>query len=152
MLLIALLMTICLAEPATAQKSNDPTTWTYQAKRKFGNHFELFFQVKLKPGWHIYALDPGGDESLIPPTFTFSDNKDVKLVGKVKEMTKPVTEKMEGIDNPIRFFNGEAIFIQEVEVPWGQTVKITGKHEYQVCNDRMCLPPKTRGFSFIVKP
>jgi len=53
---------------------------------------------------------------------------------------------------PVRYFKGEATFVQEVEVPTGKMVKITGKHQYQVCNDKMCLPPKSKDFSFTVKP
>ena len=29
--------------------------------------------------------------------------------------------------------------------------KITGKHQYQICNDKMCLPPKDKDFSFDIK-
>ncbi len=147
-----ILLMFALAHESFAQKLTDPTTWTYTAKRKFGNHFELFFKVKLSGGWHIYALDPGGDESLIPPTFTFEPDPKVKLAGKMKEVGKPVTELTEGIDKAINYFKGEATFVQEVEVPWGMSVKIKGKHEYQVCNDKMCLPPKSKVFSFTVKP
>lgn len=153
-LIIAALLfgALAFAGKCSAQKISDPTAWTYSAKRKFGNHFELFFKVKLSGGWHVYALDPGGDESLIPPTFTFEADKNVKLVGKMKELGKPVTEMVDGIDKAVHYFKGEATFVQEVEVPWGMSVQIKGKHEYQVCNDKMCLPPKSKAFLFTVKP
>ena len=130
----------------------DPTTWTVTAKRKFGNRFEVFFQVKLAPNWHIYALDPGGDGSSIAPSFTFTANKNVKLIGKMKETSKPKEEVMEGIDGKMRFFSGEVTFVQEVEVSGTAVVKVKGKHEYQVCTDQMCLPPKTKDFAVSIKP
>ncbi len=140
------------ASHAMGQIIKDPTKWTYEAKRKFGNHFELFFHVQLADKWHIYALNPGTAEGLIPPSFTFTPDKDVKMVGKMKEQRKPVTEKDEVLGGTVSYFKTEATFVQEVEVPWGKTVSIKGKHEYQVCNDRTCLPPKTKDFSFSVKP
>lgn len=148
--ILSLLVFLCGGDCSAQLK--DPTTWTYQAKRKFGNRFELIFKVKLTGGWHVYALDPGGDESLIPPSFKFDEDKNVKLVGAVKELNKPITEPVEGYDKPVNYFKGEATFVQEVEVPWGMTVKIKGTHEYQVCNDKVCLPPKSKAFSFTVKP
>jgi thiol:disulfide interchange protein DsbD len=151
LLALAILLFAGVAE-SKAQVLKDPTTWTYEAKRKFGNHFELFFHVKLAGNWHVYAIDPGGDESLIPPTFTFEKAKGLKLVGKIKETSKPITEKAEGLDKPVNYFNGEATFVQEVEVPSGSAINIKGRHQYQVCNDRMCLPPKTKTFLFTVKP
>lgn len=143
---------LCLAGSAGAQGLQDPTTWTYVAKRKFGNVFELHFQVKLSGKWHIYALDPGGDGSMIPPTFVIMPNDHVKLRGKMKETAKPEEEEIEGIDGKVKYFKGEADFVQEVEVSGTADITVQGKHEYQVCNDQICLPPKTKEFTIHIKP
>ena len=42
--------------------------------------------------WHIYAMKPGGDGSLIPPSFTFSKNAKIILNGAVKEKGKLISE------------------------------------------------------------
>ena len=149
---LLLLVVMLLTAGEISAQIKDPTTWKVTAIRKFGNKFEIFFNVKLAPNWHIYALDPGGDGSSIAPSFTFAPNKNIKLVGKMRETTRPTEEVMDGIDGKMRFFSGEATFVQEVEVLGTAVVKVNGKHEYQVCTDQMCLPPKTKAFSVSIKP
>ena len=132
-----------------AQMIEDPTTWTYELKKKSGNDYQLIFHCNLKSGWHIWSLHPGGDGYEIAPSFTLDKNDKVKLKGEPKETGKATTTAMDGIDGKITYLAGKIDYIQEVIVT-GKT-KITGKHEYQVCNDRMCLPPKDKDFVFEVK-
>jgi DsbC/DsbD-like thiol-disulfide interchange protein len=123
----------------------DPTTWTYEAKKKGGNEYEIIFHLVLKEGWHIWSMTPGGDGTLIMPSFTFDKNNKVQLKGKVKETGKLVTKTMEGIDGKVNMYSGKVDYTQEVIV--SGSIKLKGKHEYQVCNDQMCLPPKEKEFS-----
>ena len=60
---------------------SDPTSWSFSAKKIKGADYELNIQCKLKPEWHLWSLDPGGDGLLMPPTFTFEKNKQVQLIG-----------------------------------------------------------------------
>jgi len=53
---------------------------------------------------------------------------------------------MEGIEGKVNYFSGKIEYVQDVTAT-GST-KITGTHQYQVCNDRMCLPPKDKDFCF----
>jgi thiol:disulfide interchange protein DsbD len=141
-----IVLLLCATGVAHAQMTADPTTWTYEVKKTGVNEYDLIFHVQLKDGWHIFSQKPG-DEFLIPPSFVFTD-KNIKLVGKVTEKGKLKTEKMEGLDNPVNYYEGAADFVQKVKARPGTT--ISGDHEYQVCNDRMCLPPKKKTFSFKV--
>lgn len=122
----------------------DPTKWTYEAKKKSGNEYEVIFHLVLKEGWHIWSMTPGGDGTLIPPTFTFDKNEQVQMKGGVKQVGKLISKVMEGIDGKVNMFSGKIDYIQDVVVS-GPT-KLTGKHEYQVCNEMMCLPPKDKDF------
>ncbi|HRO43576.1 MAG TPA: protein-disulfide reductase DsbD family protein [Flavipsychrobacter sp.] len=131
-----------------AQGISDPTSWSYHVKKKGTNEYELIFHVELKEGWHIFSQN-AGDEFLIPPSFKFKKNGTIKFVGKVSERGKLKTERMEGIDNPINYYEAKADFVQVVKARPG--VSISGEHEYQVCNDKMCLPPKKKNFEFVVK-
>ncbi len=144
--LLSLCAFLWIGFAAKAQLVADPTTWTYEAKKVSANEYELIFHVVLTDGWHIFSQQPG-DEFLIPPSFTFKDK--VKQIGKVQENGKLMTEKMEGIDNLVRFYEHKVDFVQKVQVDGPG--KITGEHEYQVCNDKMCLPPKTMSFVFELK-
>jgi hypothetical protein len=109
----------------------------------------LIFHLDLKNGWHIWSLHPGGDGYEIAPSFTFDKNPKVTLKGAATEKGKATTTTMEGIDGKITYLSGKIDYTQIVTVT-GPT-KIKGRHTYQVCNDRMCLPPKDKEFTLDIK-
>lgn len=129
-----------------AQITKDPTTWSYEVKKKTAGHYELIFHLKIKEGWHIYAFDPGGDGTLLSPEFNFDKNANVVLKGKIKQQGKLITETLEGVDGPVHMYKNQVDYVQEITAK--ANTKITGKHEYQVCDDHMCLPPKKKSFTF----
>ena len=147
-LALFLFLTMFASSALHAQIIGDPTTWSFEAKKKDGNHYQLIFHLKIKEGWHIYALKPGGDGTLISPSFTFNKATGLRLIGNVKEKGKLITENMVGIDGAVNMYKRKVDYIQEAEITG--TPKITGKYGYQVCNDNMCLPPKTKPFTFTV--
>ncbi|MBS1584535.1 MAG: thioredoxin family protein [Bacteroidetes bacterium] len=141
-----LLLISCLfAVSAFAQMTADPTTWTFEAKKKGNNNYDLIFHLKLQPHWHIWSFNPGGDGSLISPSFTFDKTGTLKLDGKTKEKGKLITE-----DNPavgiVHMYLNQVDYIQSVAVTGNG--KITGKYKYQVCDTEKCLAAKTKPFSF----
>jgi cytochrome c biogenesis DsbD-like protein len=140
---------LMMAKNTFAQVIDDPTTWTYDVKKKSATDYQLIFHLNIKDGWHIWSLHPGGDGYEISPSFAFDKNDKVKLKGAATEKGKATTTKMEGIDGKITYLAGKIDYIQEVIVTGG--TKITGKHTYQVCNDKLCLPPKDKDFVFEIK-
>jgi hypothetical protein len=144
------LILFCLfATRGFGQMTADPTTWTYEVKKKSGNTYALIYHLSLKEGWHIWSLHPGGDGYQIVPSFNFDKNTNVQLVGKPTETGKKVTTVMEGVTGKITYLQNKVDYIQLVTVI-GKT-KITGKHGYQVCNENMCLPPKDKSFEFEIR-
>ena len=127
----------------------DPTSWSYEVKKKGVGQYDLVFHLKLEEKWHIWSLKPGGDGYEIPPSFKLDKITGIKTIGPVKETGKAITEKMEGVDGAVTFFSGQVDYVQTISAA-GKT-KITGSHEYQVCNDKMCLPPKTKKFEVEIK-
>jgi DsbC/DsbD-like thiol-disulfide interchange protein len=140
LLLLPILLWFFLSQ---GQVLPDPTHWTYEAKKVEKGIYELVFKVELNEGWHIFSLNPG-DELLIPPSFTVTKPKDAKLLGRVTENENLHSAKMEGFENEIKYHEGFAIFTLRVAGKAG--LSIEGSHEYQVCNETMCLPPKTAPF------
>ena len=122
-----------------AQMVKDESKWTFEAKKKSGNQYELIVHLKLPPKWHIYAFKPGGDGSLIPPVITFSKNSNITLTGNVKEKGKLISEKLEGIDGIVNMYKGSVDYVQSATITANTIVK--GTYSYQICNDEMCLPP-----------
>jgi DsbC/DsbD-like thiol-disulfide interchange protein len=143
--LLVMLGVICV-HTTYAQAMEDPTSWKYEVKHVSGDTYDIIFELQLNEGWHIWSMTPGGDGYEIPPSFTFDKLAGAELDGKVTEEGNAVTTNMEGVDNKVTYFSGKVTYVQHVKVT-GKG-KITGQHEYQVCNDRMCLPPRTKEFKF----
>ncbi|MEI8279487.1 MAG: cytochrome c biogenesis protein CcdA, partial [Bacteroidota bacterium] len=131
-----------------AQMIADPTMWTFEAKKVKDNTYNLIFHVKIEDKWHVFSQNPGGDGSSIPPTFEFPKNPNYQLVGKVKEKGKLLDETIEEIGT-LHYYKNKVDFIQTITVKGN--IKITGKFNYQTCNDNLCLPAKTKSFSFEIK-
>lgn len=141
-----LFIPVLFAIPSFGQMIEDPTTWKYEVKKKSATEYQLIFHVDIKSGWHIWSLKPGGDGFQIIPSFTFDKNVNVKIKGKISEKGKATTTVMDGVDGKVTYLSGKVDYVQDIVVN-GKT-KIAGKHEYQVCSDKMCLAPTTKNFSF----
>jgi len=145
-----LLSLVLLVGAATtqAQKLTDPAHWMVSAVKKLPNHqYQITLHLKLDDDWHTYAMEPGGDGSLLPLTFTIKPNTPAKLVGKPIANCEPITETVEGIDGPIHYFKGNVDFVLTVVAI--KPTDILGVVGYQTCNNKMCLPPKKFGFKAI---
>lgn len=131
---------------ARAQGMKDPTHWTYEVKKVAANDYQLNFILELDNGWHIWAINVGGDGLQIVPTFNFAENKAAQLKGNIREQGKVITTEMEGVEGKVSYYSDKVVYSQNVKVLSGTTIK--GTHRYQVCNDEMCLSPKELPFSF----
>ena len=60
-ILFATSILLVLAQQLLAQIISDPTTWSFKAKKVSGADYELIINCKLRPEWHLWSLDPGGD-------------------------------------------------------------------------------------------
>ncbi len=141
--LLFLIATLFTTIGASAQGMKDPSTWKVSVAAGKGI-YDIVFEVALEPKWHIWSLNPGGDGTLIAPEFKMESGFE-QVIGKPVELGTQKEETMEGIDGKVRFFAGKAQFIQSIKAGSGSTVK--GSYTYQLCSDKMCLPPKTVPFS-----
>ena len=147
--LFILLFSSFIALGVEAQMIEDPTTWSFEVKKKNANDYTLIFHVSVKTGWHIWSVHPGGDGSIIAPTFVFEKNSMLTVKGSVAEKGKPFTTQMDGIEGKVTFLSDKVDYTQEVSI--AGKGKIKGNINYQVCSDKMCLPPKDKGFVFDIK-
>ena len=144
-LFATLLVVFAAATGARAQMIKDPTDWTFSVKKKDAKHYTVLIHTSLKPTWHMYALRPGGDGTLIPTVIKFGETAGVTRTGSVRELTKPMVQTIEGVDGKVALYAGKADFAQDMTGAAGKVV--TGTVEYQTCSDQMCLPPKKKNFS-----
>jgi hypothetical protein len=119
----------------------NPVKLSYSAKKTAAGQYELHIKAMIDPKWHLYSTqNPGGGAD--PTLVNFSG---VEKVGKLKEKgtMKTIFEKAFGVNQ--KYFESSVEFIQVVKVKAG-TKKVQGSIEYEVCNDKQCLPPKEVAF------
>ncbi len=123
-----------------AQSSSAVTKWEFNAVGE--NKIEI--NVTLNEGWHIYSQYLVGDGP-IPTTFTFQENNNIELKGKVKE-EKAITEYDANFDMQVAYFKHETKFTQEIVRKSKDKTALSGTVEFMVCNETMCYPPDVISF------
>ena len=124
----------------------DPVKWNYSAVKKSGSEYIVTISAMLSQDWHIYSMNtPVGGP--VPTTFNFKKNPLVTLDGEIKETGKPKTihDDVFGVD--VKYYGETVSFVQTVKLKSGVKTNISGSIKYMVCNDKMCLPPKTVPFN-----
>ena len=142
-LVVAFFGLVLMAQPI------DPVNWNFRAVPTGDQTFELVFEAKIAPPWHLYSANlPENGPIPTRPHYTSEAGFD-RLDGLV-EVTKPRIKYDEGFRMDVGTIAGRAEFRQTVKAA-SLPLTITGEVEYQVCDDANCLPPAYEEFSFILK-
>ena len=137
---------ILLASVGFAQQLS-PVSWSFASKKISDNIFEVQLIATIQSGWHLYSQQQPADAIAQPTTFTFSKNPLVDLEGKVKEIGKLEKYKDEKLDISANQYSQKVTFVQKVKLKGKAKTNVSGKLEFQTCDDKKCLPPKTVNFS-----
>ncbi len=125
----------------------NPVSWAFSSKKISENVFEIHLTATMQPGWHLYSQKQPSDAIAMPTTFNFNKNPLVDFEGKVKEVGKLIKFKDEKLDVSANQYSGKVNFVQLVKLKGKVKTAVTGKLEFQTCDDKKCLPPKTIPFS-----
>jgi thiol:disulfide interchange protein DsbD len=141
----------CVALSGSAQAQADPLKanpvhWTAKAPAKAaraGATATVTLATTIDKGWHVYALSqgPGGP---LPMRMTVPDKQAFALGGKIVGSTPFADIDPSGV--AVEFYKEKASFAVPLKVdptlkPGTYTAKVSTR--YQVCSDRLCLPPQT---------
>jgi hypothetical protein len=132
------------ALPVKAQDAEHPVKWTFSLEKKSGDHYTLKATAALAPGFHIWALDPGGDGSLIPTSFELEQENTIRWDGVWQEKEKPVTHTLDFIEGAIHWHEDSVTFYRNFITDVG--LPLSGKVTFQVCNGASCFPPESKSF------
>ncbi|HRP90583.1 MAG TPA: protein-disulfide reductase DsbD family protein [Edaphocola sp.] len=129
---------------AFSKDDNKVVTWNVTLKALGNNTYQVNAEAILKEGFHIWAMDAGGDGSLINTEITFDDAA-IEWVDKTWESSrKPITVTYDFIDGAVHYFEKKVVLSRKFiskEVP-----KIKGTITFQTCNESMCFPPEDVSF------
>jgi Disulphide bond corrector protein DsbC len=127
---------------ASAQNLN-PVSWSFSSKKIKENVYELQMIATIQQGWHLYSQTQPEDAIAQPTSFQFNKNPLISFDGKVKEMGKLEKFKDAKLGVSANQYSEKVVFVQTVKVKGKAKTNVTGKLEFQTCNDQKCLPPKT---------
>jgi hypothetical protein len=141
-----ILISFFIAGLVSAQTLN-PVSWTFSSKKISNNVYELEMTATIQNGWHLYSQNQPGDAIAIPTAFSFNKNPLLDFDGKVKEVGKLQKYKDEKLGVSANQYSNKVVFVQKIKLKGKAKTNVTGKLEYQTCNDEKCLPPKTVNLS-----
>lgn len=126
-------LVILLTSSAWAETPAQVAHWSAELEDS-----QLTLSVAIKDGWHLYSTTqpPGGP---VPTRISFPSGSAITQAGEIKSDTpKKAMDPSFGIETET--FTGSAKFVIPVKVAQGPAgVQV----RFQVCNDRLCLPPST---------
>jgi len=124
----------------------DPVSWTYAAKKKTDNTYDLVITASLPKPWHIYSQNSGADGP-IPTTITFNTNPLIVKEGKVVETGKLVKFFDKNFNTNVLYYSDKVVFTQGIKLKTKAKTVVTGNVEFMVCDDEKCLPPTKKTFT-----
>ncbi len=134
-----------LAFTTTQAQILDPVAWTTKIEKLSENEFNLVFEAKIEPDWHVYSqFTPDGGP--LPLEFAFKNaGKDYSLAGKATE-SKTSRAYNDTFEVDEVFFSNTATLKQKIKVLNVNVTTIDVTLEYQVCKE-VCINQKKK-FTF----
>jgi hypothetical protein len=141
-----ILVSFFIAGFVSAQTLN-PVSWTFATKKISNNVYQLEMTATIQNGWHLYSQVQPDDAIAVPTAFSFNKNPLIDFDGKVKELGKLQKFKDEKLGVSANQYSNKVVFVQKIKLKGKAKTNVTGKLEYQTCNDEKCLPPKSVNLS-----
>lgn len=134
-----------------AVSAQNPVSWAFTSKKISDKVYELHITATIQPGWHLYSQKQPEDAIAQPTSFIFNNNPLLNFDGTVKELGKmeKFTDKV--LEVSAYQYSNKVNFVQVVKLKGKVKTAVTGKLEFQTCDDKKCLPPKTVPFTIALK-
>ena len=136
---------------AAVQAQFNPVSWSFSAKKIADKTFELHLTANIQSGWHMYSQNQPEDAIAIPTSVTINNNPLLAFDGKVKEVGKMEKFKDATLGVSAHQYSDKVDFVQVVKLKTKAKTNVTGNVEFQTCDDKKCLPPKTVNFNVALK-
>jgi len=149
MKLAVLIASVLLTISVKAQLN--PVTWSFSAQKVGDKTYEIQMVATMQTGWHLYSQVQPEDAIAIPTTFTITPNPLFTLDGKIKEVGKMEVMKDKDLGVSANQYSKTVTFVQKIKLKANVKTNFKGNVEYQTCDDKKCLPPKTVNFDIAIK-
>jgi Disulphide bond corrector protein DsbC len=129
----------------------NPVTWSFSATKLADKTYEIHMKATIQYSWHMYSQKQPEDDIPFPTTFTIRPNPLFKPDGKIKEVGKMEVINDAALGVSANQYSNTVDFVQKIKLKSNVKTNFNGSVEYQTCDDKKCLPPKTVNFSVAIK-
>jgi len=147
--IILALAIVTMTIAANAQLN--PVSWTFTTKKIADKTYEVHLKAAIQHGWHLYSQIQPEDAIVNPTAFTLNNNPLLTVVGKMKEIGTVEKYHDAKVGISANQFSNTVDFVQIVKLKAKAKTNVSGSVEYQTCDDKKCLPPKTVNFSIAIQ-
>jgi thiol:disulfide interchange protein DsbD len=131
--------------------AQNPVSWTFSSKKLANGNYEIRLSATMQNSWHLYSQNQPDDAVAMPTTFTINSNPLIELVGKIKEEGKLEKFHDKELELSANQYSNKVDFVQVVKLKGKVKTNFTGNVEFQTCDDKKCLPPKTISFNLALQ-
>lgn len=131
-------------------QAQNPVTWTFASKKIDNNTYEIQMTATIEKGWHLYSQTQPEDAIAIPTSFKITPNPLMEVFGKIKEEGKLEKFHDKELDLSANQYSNSVVFVQTIKLKTKVKTSFGGSVEYQTCDDKKCLPPKTVNFKVAI--
>lgn len=131
-----------------AQDMMDPVSFTLEEAPEqivAGETLQVRVRAEIEDDWHLYSVNIDSNKGPYPTKFS-SESKNFRIEGPIRE-SDPERAYDPNFEVELRWHSDRASFtiplVYHGQNSTGETL-IDLAVEYQVCDDNICLPPKTR--------
>lgn len=135
----------------TASAQLNPVSWSFSSVKVADKTYEVHMKATIQNTWHLYSQTQPDDAIAIPTSFNLKANPLFTLEGKIKEVGKMEVMKDATLGVSANQYSKTVDFVQIVKLKAKVKTSFNGSVEYQTCDDKKCLPPKTINFSVSIK-
>lgn len=137
-IITGILLLVLVFKPSYSQVE-EPVKFKLLTEKVDDTHVNIIYEAEIEEGWHLYSqyMPYGGP---MPLYFEFDASENFSLIDSVTESPEPHGEYDDVFEIDVKFFNGKAVFTQQIELLTKEPFIITGFIDGQACIDGMCVP------------
>jgi len=141
-----ILATVFLFGVMSVSAQLNPISWSFTSKKLANGNYEIHMTATIDKGWHLYSQTQPEDAIAMPTTFSITNNPLIEVVGKIKEEGKLEKFHDKELELSANQYSKSVNFVQTVKLKGKVKTNFSGSVEFQTCDDKKCLPPKTVNF------
>ena len=148
---IALLAILLLSIFGVNAQIEQPIKWETKIEKSSDTEGKIVFNVKIDKGWHLYGfnLPKGGPK---PTAITFDKINGVEFIDSIISSRAPIKTFDKTFELELSWWSEDVVFEQKFKLIDKSVKQITGKLEYQACNDVTCIAPSKELFVLDLEP